>query len=233
MHINSTVLLIGSGRLAFHLKHWNSQLDNPNPILTWNRSQTPQVLKDYLTKATHIWLAISDSAILPFYDHYLHDAKQKIVHFSGALHDSRLYCAHPLMSFPKSLLRDEIYSKIFFVLDGTAALSEILPGFLNNYKAMSSEDKAYYHALCVLAGNFPQLIWKEVSEKLEALDLPPEAFNLYIKQVTDNFLAIGKLAITGPIIRKDHQTIEKNLSSLDKSKNLKNIYSVMAKEFSS
>ncbi len=234
MHTNSSVLLIGSGRLAQNLQYWNSLLENPNNLLLWDRNQDPQLLKVYLNKSGWIWLAISDSAINSFYETYLSELNHKIVHFSGALSDKRLYCAHPLMSFTHKLFAAETYSKIHFVINGFENLAEAMPNFKNQFTVLNSENKSYYHALCVLSGNFPQLIWNEVSHNMKSLGLPPEALDHYIKQITENYLDLKEKSITGPLVRKDYVTIEKNISSLglsDASKKLKNIYVALTKEF--
>lgn len=232
MHTNSSILLIGSGRLARHLKYWNSLLTKPNQLSSWDRSQDPHLLKTYLSKSDLVWLAISDSAITSFYENYLSDFDRKIVHFSGALNDERFFCAHPLMSFPHNLLPDDIYAKIHFVINGFENLNEALPNFSNSFTVLNADNKSYYHALCVLAGNFPQLIWNDVALQMKNLHLPAEALDLYIKQVTNNYLQLKEKAITGPIIRKDHLTIEKNLTSLEQSQKLKNVYATITKEFS-
>lgn len=231
MHINSTILLIGSGRLSQHLKYWNNLLETPNHLLFWDRSQSFSVLTDNLSKTNLVWLAISDSAIKPFFETHLKHLNKKVVHFSGALHTENIACAHPLMSFPIAILPKEIYSKIFFVIEGSKTLAEILPGFRNQFAVLNAEKKTYYHALCVLAGNFPQLLWNEVANHFQQLDLPPEALDLYVKQITDNYLLHKEKALTGPIIRKDYATIERNIASLNESPNLKNIYLTLAKEF--
>lgn len=231
MHTNSTILLIGSGRLAQHLKYWNSLLKSPNQLLFWDRSQSSSTLSDNLKKSNLVWLAISDAAIETFFETHLRQLNKKVVHFSGAFHSENMACAHPLMSFPTGLLPKDIYIKLFFVIEGAGSLAEILPGFENQFSLLNSEKKSYYHALCVLAGNFPQLLWNEVANHFQRLDLPPEALDLYIKQITDNYLLYKEKALTGPIIRKDYGTIERNINSLSDSPNLKSIYQTLAKEF--
>lgn len=231
MHINSPILLVGSGRLAKHLQHWNSLFEIPNTIFTWNRSQSFELLKGHLEKCRFVWLAISDSAIIPFYEKYLNHYQYNIVHFSGALNDPRFLSAHPLMSFPQNLLPDEVYSKIHFVINGAENLNQALPNFKNQFTVLNDENKSLYHALCVLAGNFPQLLWHEITQEMKALQLPAEALDLYIKQITENYLAYKGRAITGPLVRRDLTTIEKNLASLEFKPKLKNIYSTFTKEF--
>jgi len=242
MHTNPTalqlkalplpILLIGSGRAAQHLQYWNNLLETPHRLLCWDRSQNLQLLNSYLNQCTSVWLAITDSAIQSFYNEHLRSPGPSVIHFSGALSDDRFLCAHPLMSFPKTLLPDEVYAKIHFVISGTKTLNEVLPGFKNKFTVLNTEHKAFYHALCVLAGNFPQLLWNEVIQETKKLNLPVEALDHYIKQITENFLILKEQAITGPIARNDYDTIEKNISSLSHTPKLKSIYTTFVKEFS-
>lgn len=232
MHTKSPVLLIGSGRLAKHLKFWNSLLAKPNELLRWDRSQDLTSLNILLDKAQIVWLAISDSSIEEFFNSHIQARGLAALHFSGALSVASLSCAHPLMSFPNELLPAQVYPKIQFIVSDAEAMDR-LPGFGNSFSILTAENRSYYHALCVLAGNFPQLLWNEVENEMSALNIPHSAIELYIQQITANFLALGSQSITGPLARKDYVTIEKNISSLGRSTRLQNIYATFVKEFSS
>ena len=181
-----SILLIGSGRLAKHLFYWNSLLEKPNQILTWDRSQDPHLLNKFLNQTTVVWLAISDTAIVPFFEKYLVGHDHKVVHFSGALNDTRLISAHPMMSFPQELMSDSAYADIGFGVTGVSDLSSVLPGFKNSFFVVAAENKALYHSLCVVAGNFPQLLWVETEKKFLELQFPESAFRTYITQILNN-----------------------------------------------
>ena len=160
---SATILLIGSGQLSKHLIHWfNLNKNHSTVLLTWDRHQDPHALHRYAAQSTHVWLAISDGAIVSFYEKFLAGHDVRVVHFNGALHDPRLIAAHPLMSFPAELYPDDFYSQIQFALTGCNSLNEALPGFKNSYFPLAAENKPLYHALCVMAGNFPQILWNEV-----------------------------------------------------------------------
>ena len=222
------ILLIGSGRMAQHLKHWNSLLQSPASLLTWNRSEDVHLLNERLQKIDLVWLAISDSAIVEFFEQHLQG--KKVIHFSGALHDHRIPCAHPLMSFPKSLLESSVYPNIHFAVTGADRLQDLMPNFANTFSVLAAENKALYHALCVVAGNFPQLLWQECFPEFQKLAIPEQAFNTYIRQITENFIQLKNNAITGPLVRRDFATIEKNKAALEDSK-LQKVYSSFEKEF--
>ena len=169
----ATILLIGSGKLSKHLSHWfNLNQKDSSKLLTWDRHQDPHAISRYAAEATHVWLAISDSAIIPYFEKYLigHDAR--VVHFSGALHDARLISAHPLMSFTNEIYEDDVYANISFALTGCDSLAQALPGFKNPHFQLKAEAKSLYHALCVVAGNFPQMLWNEVHRIAAEQNLP-------------------------------------------------------------
>jgi 2-dehydropantoate 2-reductase len=232
VHTKQSILLIGRGRLAKHLQHWNSLLSEPNILLHWDLSQNQLLLLDSLNKCTLVWLAISDSALVPFYEQHLQSSNKKVVHFSGAFNDPRMASAHPLMSFTQTLLPNEVYTKIHFAVNQCESLQAVLPGFQNSFTILTAENKSYYHALCVIAGNFPQLLWNEVSNEMKSLNLPPAALDLYINQISANYISLKNAALTGPLVRKDHSTIEKNIQSLSRAEGLQNIYKTFTKEFS-
>ena len=226
------ILLIGRGRLAQHLLYWNSLLNKPNQIVTWNRQQPLDQLKESLQQVEIVWLAISDSAIVSFFEKHLENSPKKCVHFSGALNDSRIFSAHPMMSFPLENFDPPVYSKIYFGLTGTNQLQDIMPGFENSSFQISSEQKALYHALCVVAGNFPQMLWLESENRLNSLNVPSAAFETYIQQCLKNYLNLKDKSLTGPIMRGDQSTMTANQNALSDSK-LQSIYQTFAKEFKS
>lgn len=218
------ILLVGSGRLSQHLIYWNSLQKSPVQVSTWNRkTHTIEDLKNKIQSADLIWLAISDSSLVSFFEEHLSDAKAKVVHFSGALHDSRMISAHPLMSFPVKLMPADVYPRIHFALTGSQNLQQVLPGFINSFSLIDEKQKAFYHSLCVVAGNFPQLLWNESLSEFRKLNIPTEAVETYIQQITQNFVQLKENSLTGPLVRKDQVTIEKNLKALENSK-LKKIY---------
>lgn len=234
-------LLIGSGRLARHLRHWTqlnkvsnqsinlagSQKDSV--LMTWNRSEPTELLKTQLETSHIVWLAISDKAIVPFYEQYLKNTRAKVVHFSGALYDPRLIGAHPLMSFPENLLENEVYGRVHFAVDESVEnLQALLPGFDNSFFKIPADKKALYHALCVAAGNFPQLLWSLSLKEFRNLNVPDTAIELYLKQITESFISLKEKSFTGPLVRGDHETMEKNLLSLSKNTSLSEIYKTFA-----
>ena len=217
MQTQKKILLIGSGRLATHLDYWNSLIPQPNILLKWNRKDSLDKRRQLLEQADLVWLAISDNNIQNFYENALAEANLPVVHFSGALHFKSMISAHPFMSFPKSLFTENIYSQIHFSLTGCNDLHVAMPGFQNSFSIMSPENKSLYHSMCVISGNFPQMLWNETEKYLSQMGIPDQAFQLYIKQITNNYLLLKEQSLTGPLVRGDSATIEKNLKALKNS----------------
>lgn len=225
-NINHTVvnniLIIGNGRLAKHLIHWCALLQKP--VHHWTRSGNKSLS---LQNIDYIWLAISDNALVSFYQETLKPllSGQKVVHFSGTVHHEEIISTHPLMTFSHELYDLATYNKIYFAVTGAESLTEALPGFTNSFFKLRAEDKPLYHALCVTSGNLPQLLWNETQPQFADLKVPPEAVKVFLEQSLTNFFAQGPQAVTGPIVRHDTTTIAKNLSALEKvNLKLKNIY---------
>lgn len=208
----SHFLLIGSGRLAKHLQFYFSDLGLS--YSTWNRSQPNEILHALLPAATHVLLAISDHSLISFYEEHLTSTSAKVVHFSGRLHDARMLSAHPLMSFSHSLFAAEAYRQIHFTICGAHDLGEVLPGLPNSFSEIQPEQKPMYHALCVFAGNFSNLLWKTSWNELKNLGLPSSALQTYLQQTLNNFSQDPQHSLTGPFVRRDYETIESNLNAL-------------------
>lgn len=206
-------LIVGSGRLAHHLKHYFQSLQIK--YSEWDRAQDAQVLAHNLEKATHVLLAVSDQAIESIYRKHFDGFDKVCVHFSGALHIPGVIAAHPLMTFGPQLYNPEFYPQIHFVLTGVQNLQEALPGLQNPFSILKPEQKSLYHAYCVLGGNFTTLLTQKMIQGLSELNIPKEAGEVYLSQILANVFANPQGALTGPIARKDRTTVEKNLQALE------------------
>jgi 2-dehydropantoate 2-reductase len=137
-----------------------------------------------------------------------------IIHFSGASVVAGVTSAHPLMTFGTELYSLDDYKKIHFVLSGNHSLQEVLPGLPNPFSFLFSAQKAYYHTMCVMTANFPQMLWSKTFAEFKRLGIPDEALEHYLIQICKNFMIQKNQSITGPIARKDFETIHQNLKSL-------------------
>lgn len=221
-------LLIGSGRVAAHISHYFHLLNIK--FQTWDRAQDPHALARKVSNASHVLLAIRDDAILPFYRQNLEGHDVTVVHFSGAHHFDGLIAAHPLMTFSTELYDEAFYRKIHFTLTGATALSETLPGLPNSFSHISAEQKPLYHALCVMGGNFVNLLTQKMLSGFSEMGIPAEAARPYIDKTIENVFTNGSKALTGPLVRKDVATIEANLAALQND-NFKPIYEAFLKTY--
>jgi predicted short-subunit dehydrogenase-like oxidoreductase (DUF2520 family) len=206
-------LIVGAGKLAKHLNHYLHLLElSP---LSWDRSQDPHLLKTKINEASHILLAISDSALQSFYNTNLAGLEKTVVHFSGALSFEDMIAAHPLMSFGPELYSYETYERIHFVLTGAQSLDQALPGLPNKFSILEADKKALYHALCVMGGNFPVILWQKMFSEFQKLGISPEAAGIYLETVLSNTLKNPTTALTGPLARQDKNTLVKNIEALE------------------
>lgn len=166
--------------------------------------------------ATHILILIRDDAIADFAQFHLSGFDALKIHFSGALVAAGIYGAHPLMTFgPDLYTRDKYQSIPFIIEDDAPDFAALLPGLPNTHARIKKSDKAKYHALCAMAGNFSCLLWQKLMHSFAAeFSLPPEVAQAYLRQQTDNLIADYTTALTGPLARGDSATVQKHLVAL-------------------
>ncbi|MDG0815232.1 Rossmann-like and DUF2520 domain-containing protein [Bdellovibrio svalbardensis] len=224
---STSYLVIGSGRVARHIGHYFHLLNLKHK--SWDRSQDPHALKKLIHESSHVLLAISDNAIEGFFRLHLAGLEKTVVHFSGAHNFDVMIAAHPLMTFGPDLYDLEFYKKIHFTMTG-ASLNEALPGLTNPSSVLPAEQKALYHAYCVLGGNFTTLLLAKMLEGFAEMKIPSEAAKLYIEKVVGNTFAEPGKALTGPLVRKDIETVNANLQALD-SDSTAEIYKAFLKTY--
>lgn len=200
-------LLIGSGKMARHLSHYFSLLNIPHK--KWSRKDSMS-LNQAINGCSHILLAISDDAIEPFVEKHAEAFTEKtLIHFSGATSIEGILSAHPLMTFSNELYDLEDYENIFFVCDKKTDFKELFPGLCNKSFQINTDQKALYHALIVIAGNFPQILWSYVQQELgQKMDIPMGALKPYIEKIASNFIESPESSLTGPLVRGDSKTLQ-------------------------
>ena len=213
--------LVGHGRLAKHLSHYLKLLDLP--YITWSRNSKIDVDKTF-KDCSHILLPITDSAIEPFIKAHQKFLSDKVcVHFSGALFTPLAIGTHPLMTFTHKLYNEEVYRQIHFVIDSKHLFKEILYGFPNSHSAILPSQKAKYHALCVMSGNFSSILWEIVFKEMKNFGITKSHILPYLRQTFTNIAHLEN-SLTGPLQRKDEQTISANLKALKEDLPLYEIY---------
>ena len=217
--------IVGGGRLARHFSEYFRLLeiphscwarDNGSSINTFNLPDAEQRLRKTVSNADRVLLLVSDKSITALLKQYPFLHAKELIHCSGSLSVPGVAGAHPLMTFTDSLYELDTYRKVPFIVETGQAFTQLFPGLSNPHFMISAQDKARYHAMCVMAGNFSQLMWKGISDRFEQqFELPATILHPYLKQVAENFTQTPESALSGPLTRNDGQTITRNLNSLD------------------
>jgi predicted short-subunit dehydrogenase-like oxidoreductase (DUF2520 family) len=209
-----THLIVGSGRISQHFKHYLNFLGVS--FLEWSRKSNTQF--DVIAScATHVWLLIADDAIVPFYLEHPSLKSKIVIHCSGSLVHPAIIGCHPLMTFSETFMDFSEYQKINFISEkNRPRINELIPEMKNQTFFIAPELKPYYHALCVLAGNFSILLWEKLFQDFEKkLDLPKSVVLPYLEQITKNLSSTSATSVlTGPLARQDQRTLDANLKAL-------------------
>lgn len=204
--------IIGDGRVARHFCHYLTLLQIP--YQQWSRRQDPTYnqLPAVLARCQRLLLLIRDDAIVDFIQDYLTDVDYLVHHFSGSVSIPGVIGAHPLMTFAEQLYEKNTYVEIPWIVDTPHhTLADILPGLPNPSYTIPAADKAYYHALCVLSGNFTSLLWQKATAEFAARwHIPANALHPYLKQITQNLCVNPQAALTGPLVRGDQKTLQRH-----------------------
>lgn len=209
--------ILGGGAAATHFAHYFSL----QGVSLWQWKESRQLTSEFfreLQDTTHLLILVSDSAIAPVTENLPAIENQFRIHFSGVADVPGIHSAHPLMGFGKDLYSLEEYRNIPFVLrseESEVLQDEILPG-LPNAKLFIPKDKAaLYHALCVMTGNFPMILWNEVfSLSQKELGLPAQVFTSFLERVFQNTIIDPKANLSGPLVRGDWKTVDQNVQAL-------------------
>ncbi len=220
---------VGDGRFSRHWRHYFTSLGLPWTL--WSRRLARANGVAGLTAAAAladchvILLAVSDDAIAPVMATLRAEGldDRSFVHFCGGRSFEGAWGTHPLMSFAATLYEPAFYRDIPVFVDAdrpdpAAHFRALFPGLPNPCFALKTEDKAYYHALCALAGGMTAVLWREFFAAMEArFGAPRAALASYPRRIVENVLASCDGALTGPVARGDKDTIQSHLDVLEGS----------------
>lgn len=221
-------ILIGNGKVANHFAFYLQQKNLPYSSWHYKDNITLELFLSKIKQQYNlsnndlrVFILIKDSVIEEFYlnNPCLHNINY-LFHCSGALYLKNIITLHPLMTFSNESYDLYTYDSLPFVTcsDDSNQLetTQYLPGLDNKIFTIEKDKLAYYHALCVCIGNFAQILWQKSSKEMsEKLGLPRDIVNLYIKNITKNYINNPETCLTGPLARGDHNTIAKNISALN------------------
>lgn len=207
--------IVGDGRVARHFLHYFSL--QGLSVCTWSRRAPAAGPIEALASCSTVLLLIRDAEIVPFIDAWPALWDKRLVHCSGSLVTRAAEAAHPLMTFGHDLYALATYRSIPFILDsGGTPFDQLLPGLPNPSFTIPAADRPYYHALCVMAGNFSTLLWLKLFDELQSrFGIPASAAHPYLTQTTANLLTDASRALTGPFSRGDAETIGANMKALE------------------
>jgi len=207
--------IVGDGRVASHVLHYLRLLDTP--VRAWSRRAAVTSPVDTLASCETVLLLVRDGAIEPFVREWPALRDKRLVHFSGSVVTSSAQAAHPLMTFGRDLYELDTYRRIPFILDErTTPFHELLPSLPNPWFTIPARERPYYHALCVMAGNFSTILWLKLLGELQGrYGIPASAAHPYLEQMATNVRINPDAALTGPLPRGDMKTVAANLKALE------------------
>jgi len=139
----------------------------------------------------------------------------RCVHMSGSLHLEGVPCAHPLTSFDGQA-RDWRGTPLGLSGEPPEELRQAFLdlGFLPF--ELPPELKALYHACAVLSSGHAATLWLGAAELLRAsgIELPGEGLLPLARATLRNIQEKGAAGRTGPFVRQDHGTIERDALAL-------------------
>ena len=108
------------------------------------------------------------------------------------------------------------YRAVPFALgSGSPSLKTLVPEFTNPCFRVEKKKKPLYHALCVLGGNLPFILWRKAFEGLRGeFGVPERHIRAYFRASLANFESDPVAGLSGPLQRGDEKTIKANMTAL-------------------
>ncbi|MBX2981473.1 MAG: DUF2520 domain-containing protein [Flavobacteriales bacterium] len=243
----STVLLIGTGRLAFHLGHAlrRSGVELAG-VVGRDMGKTQELAKalecpafglaDALPPADLRMLAVSDDAIATVAEGLPRDGtpvvhasgSKSLVLLSGHAHRGVLW---PIQSFSPGPPID--FSDVPLVVDaddaGTLSKLQALAGRLSSTVVhLPFAKRQRLHLSAVITSNFPVFLLREAERLLLDHGIDPGLVHPLWKASSEKALLNADQAVTGPARRGDVKTIEQQLQLLSDEPDLRRAYAALS-----
>ncbi len=175
-----------------------------------------------------LFIATKDKEIKEVAEKLMNLKFKVFAHFSGALsseilpEDKERASFHPLQAFSEA--NPVLWKGITVVCEGTDGALKVLKTLSHNlglkFKVINSEVKVVYHAAAVILSNFIYAPILSAESLFKSAGLGKEDFAPLLMSSVENYIKYGKGGLTGPIPRKDFQTLEMHIKAL-KGDNLK------------
>jgi predicted short-subunit dehydrogenase-like oxidoreductase (DUF2520 family) len=133
---------------------------------------------------------------------------------------------HPAQSFPEKGMPPSRFRGVTFGLEGDREALDVARGFirvLGGYPIiLSVAAKPLYHAACIMASNYPVILWQAAAGLLARAGVTGrQAVRLIVPLAEGTLRSVMKLdpggALTGPIIRGDLGTVRAHREALSRS----------------
>lgn len=242
-----SILIIGTGHLAFHLGHaLNRNGLQLTGIAGRDAGRTEKLaavlgctafdLHGALPTAGVRVLAVSDDAIGPVAG-WLPDDGTPTMHLSGSMPlDLLLPHAHrgvlwPIQGFGPGAPVD--FSRVPLVIDASDAdtlqrLRELAERLSRTVQHLPLEQRQRLHLSAVLAANFPAFLLREAERLLTAHDIDPRLVHPLWRSTAEKALHNVDAAVTGPARRGDVGTMERHLRLLAEEPELRRAYAALS-----
>lgn len=171
----------------------------------------PNVPHSETVESGAVILAVPDRAVASVAQPYL----GRCCHLSGSLHLDEVPAAHPLVSFdghPADWTGTPLATTGAVPSEILAVLTQL--GFVPF--ALAPEAKARYHAAAVLTSGHASTLWIGANRLLQevGVTLPGRGFAPLIETTLKNYVHHGPAGRTGPFVRGDIATIERDADAL-------------------
>lgn len=195
MNSTSQITILGRGRLGRALA---AALKVPN----LSHTERPQ---------GWVGLAVPDHAIGELSKSFA----GRCIHFSGSLHLENVPCAHPLTSFSGQVAD---WSDVPLALTGAVPnfFVETMTGLGFTPFNLPAQHKALYHAAAVITSGHAATLWLGAQALLRqaGVQLPGRGLFPLANATLNNIEHMGALGRTGPFVRGDSATIQRDAETL-------------------
>lgn len=222
-------VIFGAGRVGVNIAAYLNYLEHDVSLISHDevKTQTDDCRRK-IVDADIVAAAVPDGKIEPWREHWAADiAAKPAIHFSGAAEIDGMHAFHPLYSFPPHSVDPVILETVAFACPrGGPSFRELFPGAPNPHFEIHASERARYHTLAVLSGNFAAHLWNATAPAMtKQSGLEPIAIlGPYLQSVVDRFLESPEGSLTGPVARKDKETVAANLEALESAPELKALY---------
>ena len=119
-----------------------------------------------------------------------------------------------MMTFGQQFYTQSHYEAIRWVVDQDLP-DELMSHFIKHRLSLHSQKKALYHAWCVLAGNGTSLLWQQcLTTWQNEFGWSEEEASHFATACLKTGLSGDANRLSGPMVRGDQETIQRNLASL-------------------